>query len=371
MPRGTTGSIWLHSLLLSLVLVSPAFAQRKLEPDRSSESSHPSELTPKARVVVEKGIAWLAKEQRDSSGSWPSKPPRYKMSISALAGLALLAHGDTADTGRYTKNVRKLVKWILRSQEEYAARNPALAGLIFDRLEDSLDDRPMHGHGFALLFLAEAYGNTRDPLLRERMHKGITLGVRLTEKSMSRNGGWYYHPAERRGQQYRDEGSVTITQIQALRSAYNAGIEVDQTVVTQAVNYIKKSQNKKTGGVRYTMNRGKTSAALTAAGVSVLHGVGDYYSDALERGYGYLRLTLDPSKQQSFFYYTHLYGVQAMFQRGGPEWASYFPKIRRELLGKRHGDQPYWKHRFGKSYATSIALLILQVPKRYLPIFQR
>ena len=47
------------------------------------------------------------------------------------------------------------------------------------------------------------------------------------------------------------------------------------------------------------------------------------------------------------------------------------PKIRRVLLEMRVPDRPYWKSRFGNSYATSIALLILQVPLRYLPIFQR
>jgi hypothetical protein len=123
--------------------------------------------------------------------------------------------------------------------------------------------------------------------------------------------------------------------------------------------------------VRYTRNHGKESAALTAAGISVLHGSGEYFSEAIERGYDYLRLKLDPNKHDGFFYYTHLYGVQAMFQRGGAEWASYFPKIRRELLS-RLSDRPCWEgHSLGKTYATAISLLILQVPLRYLPIYQR
>ncbi|RMG16409.1 MAG: hypothetical protein D6731_06265 [Planctomycetota bacterium] len=363
---------WLLSLLVGTALGagSPAVAQAR-RAGASPSGAHPEpELTRDAERAVEEGVAYLARLQRDRSGSWPCTPQRYRMSVSALAGLALLAHGDTPTSGRYARNVRKLIEWMLDAQRRYAEVNPPLAGLLFDLEEESRDDRPMHGHGFALLFLAEAYGNTARPELRRRLHEAIHAAVRVTANSISRDGGWYYHPVARPGQQYLDEGSVTVTQIQALRAANNAGIEVDAGLIDRAVRYLHASQDRRTGGIRYRSSSGRTSAALTAAGVTCFHGAGIYGGAALERAYDYLRLTLDPSQQQDFFYYTHLYGAQAMFQRGGPEWADYFPKIRRELLARR-GGRPYWKHRFGKAYATAIALLILQIPKRYLPIFQR
>lgn len=373
-PIGIRGSNWRHWLptLLCVVLCSTPVLGQVQPPDHKSEANRArfDELNPAARQAIERATRWLAREQLDSSGSWPSKPPRYKMSVSALAGLALLAHGDTPETGRYSKNVLALVKWILKAQDDCAVRQPNYKGLIFDRPTASSDDRAMHGHGFALLFLAECYGMTRDPALRRRMHKAIRAGALLTQKSMTHRGGWFYHPSARPGDQYQDEGSVTITQIQALRSAHDAGVEVDTSVILRAVRYIKESQDPKTGGVHYTYKTGKTSAALTAAGISVLHGSGEYFGPAIELGYDYLRLYLDPNRHEGFFYYTHLYGVQAMFQRGGPEWASYFPKIRSELL-QRLGDRPCWEHRFGRTYATAISLLILQVPLRYLPIYQR
>lgn len=366
MPRGVTGSNRLHLVAAILLtgLASVASAQQRPAPAKSDQR----ELTPEARHAVDRGIRWLADAQRDTSGSWPSKDPRYTMAMTALSGLALLAHGDTPETGRYAKNVRRTLKWIVKTQEEFAARHPKIAGLLFDR-DPSAEDQPMHGHGFALLFLAEAYGCTADQVLRRRLKRAIQLGVKLTERSISRDGGWHYHPLDS-----RDEGSVTITQIQALRSAREAGIKVSAEVVKRAVDYIKKCQDPKTGGVRYTLRYGKVSPALTAAGVSVLHGAGEYYGEALELGYDYLRLNLDPTNAgQDWFFYTHLYGVQAMFQRGGPEWARYFPKIRENLLRKlAKTEGPYWTHpAYGKTYATSVSLLILQVPLRYLPIFQR
>jgi hypothetical protein len=352
-------------LVAAPLLRPPVGAQEHVVRAQTDGEAGFVELETEHREAIETGVKWLAADQLDGSGRWPTTPARYQMSITAMAGLALLAHGDTPDSGRYAREVRKAVEWVLGSQKR-EGRNE---GLLYDGSEsfDQGEDRVMHGHGFALLFLSEAYGQTRDPQLRERMHGAIGKAARLTEKTITRDGGWFYLPFEQ-----RDEGSVTVTQIQALRSAHNAGISVDANTIERAVNYIKASQEKD-GGVKYTKNWGKSSSALTAAGVTVLHGAGVYHDDAIERGYAYLRnhLVVDPNKNP-FFYYEHFYAAQAMFQRGGPEWANYFPQIRAELLSLR-GGQPYWDKPsvYGRAYATANALLILQLPLRYLPIFQR
>lgn len=346
---------------------APATAQEQAAGAPSDAAPVFDELDRETLQAIERGVAWLAGEQEARSGRWPSTPPRYQMSVTALAGLALLAHGDTPDSGKHARAVRRAVEWVLDSQKR-EARGHRWDGLLYDGGDDVFDlqeDKPMHGHGFALLFLAEAYGQTREPALRQRMHEAIAAAARLTERTITRDGGWFYTP-----ESARDEGSVTITQIQGLRSAQNAGISVDAGVVDRAVRYIKASQMPD-GGVRYTLRWGKTSAALTAAGISVLHGAGEYHGETIEKGYGYLRqhLTTNPNAHP-FFFYTHLYAAQAMFQRGGPEWANYFPRIRRELLDLRRG-HPCWDSPYGKAYGSAIALLILQLPLRYLPIFQR
>lgn len=325
------------------------------------------ELNPRTRQAIDEGAAWLAGQQL-RGGNWPSQPQHYQMAITSLAGLALLAHGDTPSRGRYADNVRRAVEWVVASQQTTTEAGKSYEGLFFEQpIDAAADHRPMHGHGFALLFLGEAYGEIEDPELKRRCRVAIERGVRLTERGVSREGGWFYLPFEQ-----RDEGSVTITQIQGLRSARNAGVDVDVRVVEKAVEYIRRSQDED-GGIRYTLSYGRSSAALTAAGISVLQGAGEYHSRTLDKAYEYLRQNLsvdftDP--KTNFYFYTHLYAVQAMFQRGGPEWVDYYPRIRDELLKVRRG-QVYWDGPFGKCYGTAMSLLILEVPLRYLPIFQR
>ncbi len=356
------------AILSCVALGGPAGAQQQVELPSSDEPVL-HEITPEARRAIEDGVEWLARQQRDRIGDWPSAEPRYRMSVTALAGLALLAHGETPETGPYAKHLRACLVWILDMQDRQAGGR--YDGLLYDGEDPTgQEERPMHGHGFALLLLASASGQTREPALRERMQRGIRAGIRLTERAISRDGGWYYYPVPVSGSSMQDEGSVTITQMQALRSARNAGFAVDANVVRRAAEYVRDSQLP-SGGVRYTKNWGDASAALTAAGIAVLHGAGEYHSDVIEKGYGYLRQHLTTSRDQKFFFYTQLYASQAMFQRGGPEWAAYLPRIRRELLEMRKG-YPYWDQPgLGKTYATAIALLILQLPLRYLPIHQR
>ena len=321
-------------------------------------------MTPEARKAIDEGIEWLVANQLSESGRWISRPPRYQMSITALAGLALLAHGETLERGKHAPAVRRALEWILENQQ----RSGLTAGLLCDQEDVGGDTaRPMHGHGFALLFLTQAYGTGHEEALRERIASAIRAGVTLTERTMSSEGGWFYWPRADRG----DEASVTITQIQALRAARNAGFAVRTDVIERAVDYIKLSQED-SGGVRYERRRGPASAALTAAGIVVFQGAGHYYDEAIEKAYGYLRrnLRVRARDEERWFFYTHLYAAQAMFQRGGPAWQDYFPRIRRDLLDTRTADKN-WESDLGPAYATAISLLILQLPDRLLPIYQR
>lgn len=356
-----------------------AAVPEKAEPARAnatrSDASAPDEpfqdeLTDEARDAINQGLDALASMQIERSGRWNANEGYgYDVAITALAGLAFLGAGEAPGRGRfsaapYRDPLRKAIEFILRSQ----ARAGPYPGLFYEGGEGHLDrreHRPMHGHGFALLFLAEAYGQTSAPELRSRIHEALKVGVQLTAKAQSGYGGWHYLPDGR-----QDEGSVTVTQIQGLRAARNAGIQVDRAVIDRAVDYIRKSQEPD-GGIKYTIQYGHTSVALTAAGMAVLYGAGAYDDPALEKGFRYMRENSDSGGRRRFFFYEHLYLAQAMHQRGGPDWAAYYPRARSEVLRAR-GQRGVWDDAFaGKAYATACACLILEVPLRYLPIFQR
>lgn len=316
-------------------------------------------LTPKTEAAIERGLSWLARHQQ-RRGHWLAPKRSYGPGIAALCGLAFLASGDGVDQGQHHQILERLLRYLLDNQLSGAYR-----GLLYDRGLPVAGQRPMHGHGLALLFLAEVYGQLHEPEQRARAREAIASAVALSLTGQGERGGWYYLPGSK-----KDEGSVTVTQIQALRAARNAGFAVPRAAIDRAVTYVKRSQDRY-GGVRYTLDSGAPSQPLTAAGAVVFQGA-EAHGEALDQAYRYLDRFIDDEdqKRQHFYFYHHFYASQA-FHRRKRGFPSYFRRVRDQLLERQAGDGR-WRHKvLGDPYATAMACLILQVPRGYLPIFQR
>ena len=69
------------------------------------------------------------------------------------------------------------------------------------------------------------------------------------------------------------------------------------------------------------------------------------------------------------YYYGNYYAVQAMFLAGGDYWSAFYPAIRDQLISRQNKSAGAWEGEAGDDYATSMALIILQMPNRYLPVY--
>ncbi len=326
------------------------------------------EITPEIQRVIEDGLRWLANHQSHSGSFGNGSAP---VATTSLAGLAFLAGGHLPGRSRYGENVKRAAQFILRSASPSGYLNEGGA-------PRGAGGSGMHGHGYATVFLAELYGMTghRADIETQTLKEVLTSAVRVIEGSQARNGGWNYDPTPR-----YDEGSVTVTQVEALRAARNAGIKVNPKTIRNAVQYINKSTNK-AGLTQYSLTSGgRTSFALTAAGMSVLNYLGKYENPKVKAGCRYLLKNL-PGKAGNnprmgawggWYFYGNYYATIALYQMGNTYWQKWFPAIR-ESLRKTQDSNGSWKNAesasYGPAFGTSIALLILQVPYRYLPIHQ-
>ena len=119
---------------------------------------------------------------------------------------------------------------------------------------------------------------------------------------------------------------------------------------------------------------GASAWPRTAAGVASLFYAGVYEDDSITRGLDYLSRTAMPGTAgvaQAHYFYGHYYAVQAMYLAGGPYWSAWWPAVRDELLARQTADGGWLDHQIGQAYATAMSLIVLQMPKRYLPIFQK
>src|SRR5213076_381766 len=151
---------------------------------------------------------------------WGANGDQYPVSMTGLAGLAMLMEGSTVREGKYATNIRKAADWLMDRSMKGNQRD----GLIGNPYHPTETGRYMYGHGFAMLFLASVYGDEEDKDRRERRNDILKRAVIYCGNAQSTQGGWFY-PSKVDGHD-QDEGSVTITQVQGLRACRNAGIPV-------------------------------------------------------------------------------------------------------------------------------------------------
>lgn len=321
----------------------------------------PDLVTPKSAQAVSRGLDFLAKQQLADGSFNGGDAEAYPTAMAGLSGMAFLSSGSTSTRGPYADQIRRCMQYLARQQQEN--------GLIAAGNENG---RPMYGHGFGLLFLASAFGMETDRDRRKKIQTVIENAIDLTVSSQSPRGGWIYTPNPS-----SDEGSVTITQMQALRACRNAGFDVPDRCVEGAIRYLEICRTSE-GGIRYSFSSGGgTRPAITAAAVCCLYTAGEYdsplaadclaYIDQYHRSNAIAGIGHD--------YYHHFYAAQAFFQASEEHWQDYFPKVRDYFVAEQQPDGSWgdgsWSSGVGAVYGTAMGCVILQLPYRYLPIYQR
>ena len=328
------------------------------------------------RLALDRGLAWLAERQRTTSdGALPAlgsdRTKWAPVGVTALGALAFLADGTTPRRGTYQAELDEMVN-LLAGLADMGNGSPE-RGFIArqgDRVSRT------HGHGYATLVLAQAYGMSGR---NARLGQVLEAAVRRIEDSQGAEGGWGYLPTI----EAFHEGSVTIAHVQALRAARNVGIDVDDAVIRRADAYVRLLQ-KEDGTFRYTLDDERSSIALTAAAVGTLNATGTYDDpaiqsaiDAIFRGIDRQRVDGQHSRsalfeEEDYPFYMRLYLSQALWQLSDPQpFERWWAEERKEIVRTQRADGSWGGSPFGDCYATAVNCLALAVPDGVLPIFQR
>ena len=192
--------------------------------------------------------------------------------------MAMMSGGSTPGRGPYGGPVNRCVDYLLAN----AQPSGFIAG-------PDASHGPMYGHGFATMFLAECYGMSPRPELREKLAKAVKLIV----NSQNKDGGWRYQPVRADA-----DISVTVCQIMALRAARNAGLFVPNETIDRAIDYVKRSQNAD-GGFMYMIQGGESAFPRSAAAVAALYSAGIYKGPEITKGLDYLMQFLPSRKRRA------------------------------------------------------------------------
>jgi len=311
---------------------------------------------PRWEESTRRGLQWLASTQ-SRLGHW-SANGQYPAAMTALAGMALICSGSTTIQGPYAANVRRATDYLLSK-----VRDNGLIG-------DKTDNHYTYGHGFSMLFLSQVLGEDEDEDRRQELVETLVKAVEFSINAQTESGGWGYVSALDNAN--FDEGSTTITQVQGLRSCRNAGIAVDREAIERAKKYIYDCKNPD-GGISYSSrNRGGSRPAITAAALAALYNAGDYESEHVPEMLAYSNRELHSLNNSGFghWHYTYLYYSQVVYRQGEEEWNPFRDRLYAKIVDQQAADGS-WADGIGPVYATACMLIMLQLDRGLLPIYQR
>ena len=310
--------------------------------------------------AVTRGLDWLASQQ-SRRGSW-DVDGRYPAAMTGMVGIAMLAEGSTITQGKYAPNIRAAVDYFIA----VSRRN----GLIGDGLP--IDDHYTYGHGFGLLFLSQVFGEEEDEARREDLIDVMTRAIQFCGEAQTKIGGWGYVSA-RDGNDF-DEGSTTITQVQALRGCRNAGLLVPREIIAKGIEYIRLCAIREgEGGIQYNIHGGGGRPPISAAAIVCLFDAGEYDDVFVPNLLRYVdrHLSNVGNTSDGFWHYAHYYYSQVKYRQGGREWEEYRNRLFRRLMSEQNNDGSWSRGPIGRVYLTANNLTILQLENNALPIYMR
>jgi len=301
-----------------------------------------AELTGRAESAINNALKYLAGAQAEDGG-WDHNA-RY--ASTALALMAFMLQGHFPKYGKYAQTTDKALAFLLK-------RSRSGAGYFGGN---------MYQHALATLALSEIWGMSDRDEIRDALKKAVTIILR----SQGRQGGWRYHPVPADA-----DLSVTVMQIVALHSAKEAGMYVPQKTIDRATAYVMSCQKTFTSGFGYVTG-GRPGFATTGAGLTSLLMCGmDPRSRPIQSGLAYLfKYPRRKFTDTPYYFYAHYYAIQAVYQAGESYYQKWYPNIH-DALVKRQKFNGSWPGSQGLAYGTSLAVLILGVPYRFLPVYQR
>jgi hypothetical protein len=350
----------------------------------------PQPISPLVKGSVDRAVKWLMQQQKkdgyfhDQKNEQTAKKgdvPGYSGAMTALAIMGLSSVGHMpSDATPEGQAVARGLKFMLEFIE------PDLDSKETNGYLGRVDRSRMYGHGIMSLMFAEMLGmgldEEMDRKVRERLDGAVKLIVKSQRvpKSDSNKGGWRYEP-----QSSDADISVTVWQLLALRAAKNAGLDVPDDAIKDAIAYVKRSYRSERDSMgrpkdlaaafSYEPYGGRQTFSTTAAGLLSLQVCGQYESPEVIGSANFL-MKNPPEINEPWFYYGNYYYAQGMYQRGG-DFAATARRKTEDTLVKAQSPEGAWYPRNGNEksagavYATALSLLSLSVYHHFLPIYQK
>jgi len=336
---------------------------------------------------VDRALAWMASKQ-DKDGAFPTLAAGQP-AVTSLCVMAYLSRGHLPGLGPYGPTMDRAIDFVVSCQKADGLFSYETPGVKHEDMKGS--HTAVYNHAISGLMLGEVFGHVNG-IRMQAVKQGINRALEFTRTMQTHpkafeadRGGWRYLRLRYDHYAADSDLSVTAWQIMFLRSARNAEFNVPQEYIDNAMDFVHRCWNEKTGRFDYALEGAidmRSSRGLMGAGILCLSLAGQHSTPAALAAGDWLlanpfrrfgeRIGLD----DSFFYSTY-YCSQAAAQLGGEYWHGIYSPMADTLLGAQNADgswppetQPVIAS-FGNVYTTAMAVLSLTPPYQLLPVYQR
>jgi hypothetical protein len=337
---------------------------------------------------VQRALIFLASQQAPD-GSFPTLG-HAQPAVTSLCVLSFMAHGHMPGEGEFGDRLEKATNFIIGCQKRNGLimlEGPDTAEITRD-VEHLQSVAGAYNHAISSLTLAEMYGmrpEKKSSAIQAVIEKSVKASLtmqRWPKDFPYDRGGWrYIHDYD----QTDSDLSVTGWELMFLRSARNAGFNVPQQTIDDAVNYVRRTFVPQYGTFDYRIRRSDTrSRGMTGAGILALGHAGFHNSkEAQSAGKELLEYSFEiyndnqPFPTRDRYHYSLFMCCQGTYQLGNPYWEQFFPRTTKVVLrhqfpdGSWDAESFHRDRRYGNAYTTAMVILALGAPNQFLPIFQR
>ena len=341
---------------------------------------------------VERGLKWLATQQ-EKDGSFPTIEIGQP-GVTGLCLMAFMAQGHIPGEGEYGDQLQRALDYIVSCQKHNGVL--AAAAPNGERISRAIGHQvgftSVYNHAVAGLVLSECYamaGSDQNKQIKPIIQKALDVTYQMQDFKKDRKvddeGGWRYLDDY---DNVDSDLSITGWQLMFMRSAKNAGFDIEEQRIERAVKYVHRCFLEDHGtfaykaGHEYYRSRGMAGAGILALAHAGQHKspkaqrAGDWILKSGFHQYNETGRVKDIKTDFDRYHYGLLICSQAMYQLGGKHWREFFPTAVRVLIANQNPEGS-WKFeknkdkKFGNAYTTAISVLALSACNEILPIFQR
>ncbi len=316
---------------------------------------HPR-ITPNGQEAIDRATAWLLRAIRTNGSVGPDIGVSTDLGCTAITGLALLSQGNTPTSGPQSKELRRILHYLLNviEQEPQGAvplENHTLLQQKIGKYASLF---------LVTLFMSQAYGECAqdDPAVQKALQRLVHAFARAQQA----DGTW--------GNESWAPVLGTVLGWECLRASSSAGIRIDASTERIGESLLKKVQEKnEIEAENWMFNFYKETASLR-----VLYSLG--YQEDVNFREGVERVLRLPRTEPRIFtraggeeYLAFYLITECMIKQDEPSWGEWYPMVSEKLIENQNKDGSWSGHHCitSRTFCTAAAILTLQAPNQSLP----